>query len=155
MNDEQPTWEQILDDPARYGYSDADVERILNERKIGLAANILHTRGQDSAAALMLDVQSLSVSFVFADGLAGWGSQRGTTEAVLDVESYLVPRFTEERLAEIESALDVVLDHEAISIAFTVAKLLPAAFGRILKHEAKTFTNGITWTPHKHLFRSF
>jgi hypothetical protein len=60
----------------------------------------------------MLDVQALALSFHWADSSGGFGSDDGYNEAVLDVESFMVPRVTSERLAEIEDALNVVQDHE-------------------------------------------
>ncbi|KQS68901.1 hypothetical protein [Modestobacter sp. Leaf380] len=111
MTTEQPaTWDQILDDPVGYGHSEADAERIRGERTIGQVATLLHGRGQDSAAALMLDVQALTYQYRSS---GGWGDSDEEIVAVLDVESYLLPRFTEERTSEIKSALDVIRDHES------------------------------------------
>jgi hypothetical protein len=113
MSDEQPTWEQIIDDPVGWGYSQEDADRLRGEITLGQTAQLLHKREQDHSAALLLDVQGLSVETYYADGFAGWGSEdRGTLEAILDVETYLVSRFTDERKAEILAALNTVLERD-------------------------------------------
>ncbi|GAA4758052.1 hypothetical protein GCM10023328_47370 [Modestobacter marinus] len=110
MTTEQPpTWEQILNDPVAYGYSEGDAERIRGERTIGQVASLLHSRGQDSSAALMLDVQFLTIQRRYGEN---WGDDDSEFVAILDIESYVVPRFNQECRAQIESALDVVRDHE-------------------------------------------
>jgi very-short-patch-repair endonuclease len=108
----EPSWDDVVEDPVGHGYSEEYGERLRGERTVARVGNLLHARGKVSAAALMLDVQAFALSHQWTDGAGGFLDGSGFYEAILDVESYLVPRFTPERLDEILDALAVVLDHE-------------------------------------------
>jgi hypothetical protein len=124
---ESQNWDAILQDPVAHGVSKAEAERIRGEQVIAPAAHLLHARGHDHSAALMLDGQGITFENHYADGSGSWSDPYTfKTEAILDVESFLLARFTDERLAEITSALDTVRDHSGGGVNFVrVREVLP------------------------------
>lgn len=126
---DSPTLNQRLRNPEEYGIGDdefAQLQAQRDERDLGQAAQLLHKRGQDHAAALMLDVESID----YNRQTIGWDAEGWTPTyrivAVLDVETFLLPRFTDERIAEIADALDTVRDHYGEGVdAVRIREVLP------------------------------
>ncbi|WP_166487435.1 hypothetical protein [Geodermatophilus obscurus] len=89
--------------------SEETVDRLLAERAerdLGQTAQLLHKRGHDHAAALLLDVEAIT----YEKDYVGFESDTWTPTyrivAVLDVETFLLYRVTEERITEIVDVLD-------------------------------------------------
>jgi hypothetical protein len=100
-----------------FGMPEREVDRLISEKTLGQMAILLHRRGQIHSAALLLDVELMTWQTRYSpDYDPGWiGEATGTSwqEVVFDVESYLVDRFDDERLAEMKSALDTIAEHES------------------------------------------
>lgn len=110
MTDDQ-SLDQLLADT--FGMPEDVLERLLSERTLGRAAMLLHQRGQVHAAALLLDAQLLSWEGQHSedyDWMLGTGSSWDV--ALIDVEPYLLPRFTDERVEEIRTALHSTEERE-------------------------------------------
>lgn len=104
---------ELLEDT--FGMPEAEVERLRSELFLSKAAYLLSQRGNGHAAALLLDVELMTLDRRCTEDY-DWLNGGGETWsiAVLDVEPYLVERFTEERLAEITSALRSVGERERV-----------------------------------------
>lgn len=110
VHDQRPelTWEET-------------VERILAQ-----ATALLAQRGDEEAVALLVDVQSVAIDStgevmrtrqVFLPDIEGgiWGTETAYhQEVVLDVEEYLIPRFTEEVRARIVETLHYAADRNGV-----------------------------------------
>lgn len=81
-------------------YTDTD------DYRVGQAAVLLQQKGRVAAAALMLDVQALDRDYV-----PSWAYVEETgIRLVLEVEPYLIERFTEDRLREILECFREIFD---------------------------------------------
>jgi hypothetical protein len=81
-----------------------------SELVLGQTAMILRDRGQSTSSALMLDVEGVDIEEI----PAGFYSDASETVAFLDVATFLLERFTPERLEEIKSAMHAVQSREGV-----------------------------------------
>ncbi|ABS06116.1 hypothetical protein [Kineococcus radiotolerans] len=122
----EPSWEEQLTDPVGYGLSETEAQQIRNEIMIGKTAMLLQRRGQDQAAALMLDVQGIDYYSYFLDGRDPWDDKAHVTVAQIDVETYLLPKFSEDLQEQIREAMHVVATREHRSVnALELREVLP------------------------------
>lgn len=94
----EPTIDALLAGDT-YGWPEGEYDRLVSEQDIGRIALLLRERGDEHAAALMLDVARLEVV-----SPSTWVDTEDRGYATIFVQPYLIPRFTNERLAEIASA---------------------------------------------------
>ncbi|WP_404870890.1 hypothetical protein ACI1MP_37115 (plasmid) [Kitasatospora griseola] len=92
------------------GMSDAEVNRIKNERVLGATALMLYERGHADASTLLAEVNALDLDYCGED----WNITQ--LEAILDIESNLADRFTEELLEQIRAAMCSVVERNSETI---------------------------------------
>lgn len=110
MGDLARSLDELLDDDSNdLPYEER--ERLYSERVLGQAAIVLHQRGHSESAALMLDV--VSIDFDNHTELMDDNSWARTYHtAVLEIEPFVIPRFTDDRLNEILAVLKVVFEKD-------------------------------------------
>lgn len=105
---------ELLEEADRMPEDEGD--RLRSEAYLSRTAYLLRERGLVHAAALLLDVELLMFEHRSSGDPFSMTEDNYVTwiVAVLDVEPYLVERFTDERLTEIRSAIEAVTDRQGV-----------------------------------------
>ncbi|MGY1857572.1 hypothetical protein [Modestobacter sp. SYSU DS0290] len=109
------------------GFEDEDEDGVSLDVLLGMTYQLLRDSGDEQAALLVLDVESLRLDFLRSepDSTSVFGA-RSVIGAVLDVEPYLVERFTPEVRERIWAKLGYVLRrHHRSADEIAVQEALP------------------------------